>query len=58
VKVVCAHVARVNVELFLDIPLSLHRRLNKKALRSRDVRIGGANWPKAYTYCEKCGVRL
>ncbi len=54
----CGHVLRIKVELFLDIPASLSHRLNKKALRGRSVRVDGANWPKAYTYCEKCGMRV
>jgi hypothetical protein len=53
----CKHDFRVKVELFLDIPLSMRNRLNKGNLRKRDVRVEGANWPTAYTYCAKCGAR-
>jgi hypothetical protein len=54
----CKHVIRMKVELFLDIPIVMNHRLNKKSFRSKSVRIDGANWPKSYSYCEKCGVRL
>jgi hypothetical protein len=40
----CRHEWREKVELFLDIPLSISHRLNKQALRSREVKIEGANW--------------
>jgi hypothetical protein len=52
----CKHTFRMKVELFLDIPVSLNHGLNKTTLRSKSVRLDGANWPKAYTYCEKCGA--
>jgi hypothetical protein len=52
----CEHEWRVKVELFLDIPLELSHRINKKAIARADVRIEGANWPKARTYCAKCGA--
>lgn len=46
----------MKVELFIDVPLTLARRLNKAALRGRGVRIDGANWPKARAYCSRsCG---
>ncbi len=51
----CLHEWRMKVELLLDIPIRLHRRLNKKRLRVKDVRIDGANWEKALIYCTKCG---
>lgn len=51
----CQHEWRVKVELFLDIPIRLMHGLNKKRLRSRDVQLDGANWPKALIYCKKCG---
>lgn len=53
----CSHEWRVKVELFLDIPERLAHRLAKTRLRDKDVRVEGANWPKAYTYCSKCGSR-
>lgn len=51
----CKHAWRIKVELFLDIPEELFHRLAKKRLRSREVRVEGANWPKSYAYCSKCG---
>jgi hypothetical protein len=48
---------RAKVELFLDIPAEYGHQINKRVLRSRRIRVEGANWPKAYTYCEKCGAR-
>jgi len=53
----CQHDFRMKVELFLDIPIKLAHRLNKKVLRRKSVKIDGANWPKAITYCAKCGAR-
>jgi hypothetical protein len=53
----CKHAWRVKIDLFLDIPLALMHKLSKRALRSRHVRVDGVNWPKAYTYCGKCGAR-
>ena len=50
------HVWRIKVELFLDIPIGLEHLINKKTLRSRDVKIDGANWPKSYIYCATCGL--
>ena len=46
---------RIKVELFLDIPFSLAHQLSKKNLRSRDVVLEGANWPREYLYCSECG---
>ncbi len=53
----CKHEWRIKVELFLDIPTTLERRLNKTTLRRQDVEIDGANWPKSYVYCRRCGTR-
>jgi hypothetical protein len=47
----CGAEMRVKVELFLDIPFSKWCRLSKKSLRESDVRVDGANWPKASLYC-------
>jgi len=49
---------RVKVNLYLDIPLSLMNRLSKRNLRSRDVKVEGANWPEELLYCtnHKCGM--
>lgn len=43
---------RVQVDLFLDVPAELMHGLSKAALRRREVRVMGANWPKARTYCD------
>jgi hypothetical protein len=53
----CKHEWRIKVELFLDIPTRLERHLNKKTMREREVEIEGANWPKSYVYCRRCGTR-
>lgn len=53
----CNHMWRIKVELFLDISVAQFHSLSKEALRSKDVRIEGANWPKAYAYCARCGVQ-
>jgi hypothetical protein len=52
---VCKHDWRLKVNLFLDIPLSLESRLNKRALKSARVRVEGAGWPSALLYCAMCG---
>jgi hypothetical protein len=52
----CRHDVRVKVELCLDIPRKLIRKLNKKTLRSKDVQIDGAFWQKMTLYCRRCGV--
>ena len=48
---------RIKVELFLDIPIYMAHLINKNTIRGSDVRIDGANWPKATVYCNdsKCG---
>jgi len=50
------HEWRIKVELFLDIPARLGHRLAKRRLRSKDVQVDGANWPKARSYCVTCGA--
>jgi uncharacterized protein YbaR (Trm112 family) len=47
----CKRPLRVKVEKFLDIPVSLYGKLSKQAMRSKDVRSEGTNWPKASLYC-------
>ncbi|MCC6752008.1 MAG: hypothetical protein IT371_30425 [Deltaproteobacteria bacterium] len=47
---------RVLVSVEVSIPACLYRRVNKSALRRRSVRIEGAVWEKATTFCEKCGM--
>jgi len=54
----CKHVPRIKVELFLDIPANLFKRLSKKNLRSKSVQIDGARWPECYLYCARCGSPL
>ena len=49
---------RMKVNLFLDIPTTLERRLSKGALRTRDVRVEGAGWDRALYYCNACGWNL
>ena len=49
---------RVKVELFLDIPLGMWHRLSKKNLRSREVKLEGANWPKELLYCTQPGCGM
>lgn len=51
----CKHEWRIKVELFLDIDEKFFHRLNKKNLRSKNIRIEGADWPDCYAYCTKCG---
>jgi hypothetical protein len=46
---------RIQVDLCLNIPARLLHRLSKQNLRSKDVRIEGANWPKMTMLCEDCG---
>ncbi len=46
---------RSTVSLYLDIPGRLMHRLNKEALRDKDVHIQGAGWPSAFTYCTRKG---
>lgn len=48
---------RCKVELFLDIDMRVYRRLSKKTLRTKFVRVEGANWPTASFYCTRteCG---
>ena len=48
----------MKVNLFLDIPTTLERRLSKGALRTRDVRVEGAGWDRALYYCNACGWNL
>jgi hypothetical protein len=45
---------RQRVSLFVDCPAE-HRSLGKAALRRRDVRIEGTDWPLARLYCPRCG---
>lgn len=53
---VCAHIGlRVKVNLFLDIPSEHVRCLNKKVIRSKQVKIDGAGWDTMLVYCPKCG---
>jgi len=47
----CGKPARVKVNLFLDIDVSLAHGLSKTVLRSKKVAIDGADWPNAVTYC-------
>ena len=49
---------RIKVELFLDIPFRLAHQLSKKNLRSKDVKIEGANWPKEMLYCTHPGCGM
>lgn len=53
----CGGPTRTAVNLYLDIPGSLNNRLNKAALRRKDVRVMGAGWPTALHYClrMRCG---
>lgn len=50
------HEWRIKVSLFLDIPARLTHQLAKKRLRSKDVKVDGADWPRARSYCATCGV--
>lgn len=53
----CKHDWKVKVELFLDIDHDpAFHNLSKKMLRTKHVRVEGANWPKSTAYCNKCGV--
>lgn len=45
---------RVQVSVFLDIPASLSHALTKGSLRSKDVKIDGADWPRCVWYCTRC----
>lgn len=55
----CGRQLRVKVEMFLDIPFSCWGQLSKEALRSKDVRSDGVNWPQASFYCTQghCYIR-
>lgn len=48
---------RVMVDLFIDIPASMQHNVSKTKLRSRAVRVDGARWECATTYCghPSCG---
>src|SRR5574342_102061 len=56
----CNKYLRMKVNLFLDIPASLERKLSKKALRTKQVIVDGAGWDTVLYYCEnsKCGYML
>lgn len=45
---------RQQVSVFVECDLENHS-LNKKGMRSKDVKILGAGWPTASVYCPKCG---
>lgn len=51
---------RCKVELFLDIDMRAYRKLSKKTIRTRLVKVEGANWPKELFYCSRweCGYLL
>lgn len=46
---------RVRVNLFLDIPFMFYGNLSKQNLRSKDTKVGGADWPQSRLYCDSCG---
>jgi hypothetical protein len=52
----CKHNWRTQVELFIEIPFTNMRGVNKAVLRQSNVQILGANWQRATTHCSKCGV--
>jgi hypothetical protein len=43
------------VDLFIEAPMKFYSLLSKKNLRSKEVKIMGANWPKERFYCNNCG---
>lgn len=47
---------RCKVSLFLDIDMKAFHRLSKKTLRTKLVRVEGADWPRMAFYCSssKC----
>lgn len=51
---------RCKVNLFLDIDMRAYGSLNKGTLRTKLVRVDGADWPRALLYCDKenCGFIL
>lgn len=53
----CAHrgTLRLKVSMFLDIPAIMNHGLSKTALRSKDVRSDGVDWPNSLLYCTRCG---
>ena len=48
---------RMGVNLFLDVPSWMYGELSKKNLNSKDTKIMGAGWDRAFFYCTSanCG---
>ena len=50
----CKKPLRKHVSVYVDAPADCFS-LNKKGIRSKDVRIQGVGWPTERMYCPKCG---
>lgn len=51
----CLHEFRKVVNIIADLPYNQFK-LDKKAIRSKDVIICGVSWETSIFYCAKCGA--
>ena len=49
----CKTPMRMQVEVFVDAPMSMNHRLPKRALRSGEVKVLGVAWDRMSWYCPK-----
>lgn len=44
----------VMVDITISMPIKYYYALTKSAFRSKDIKMWGANWPKADIICHDC----
>ena len=54
VTVCCGREPRITVQLSVQIPLEMYRRVTKRKLRRADVEVEAANWERAIWQCPGC----
>lgn len=50
----CDSQLRQTIHIVLDCPIPCHS-VDKKAIRSKNIRIDAALWDEGIVYCAKCG---
>lgn len=46
---------KFSVNLSIYAPIKFIRKLSKRALRSKDIKLWGADWENLTIYCSACG---